>query len=43
VDTIPQMLPDKYRDEKNDINFLQNHKNLLDAEFFNQELKPFTI
>ncbi|MFX1391579.1 MAG: Trm112 family protein [Promethearchaeota archaeon] len=43
MDTIPQMLPDKYRDKKKEIDFLQNHKNLIDAEFFNQELKPFTI
>jgi len=43
IDTIPQMLPDKYRNEKNDIKFLEKHKNLLDEEFFNQDLKPFNI
>lgn len=43
IDTIPQMLPDKYRNEKNEIEFLENHKNLLDEEFFNQDLKPFNI
>ena len=43
IDTIPQMLPDKYRDEKKEIDFLENHKNLLDKEFFNQDLKPFKI
>jgi uncharacterized protein YbaR (Trm112 family) len=43
VDTIPQMLPDKYRDKKKEIKFLENHKNLLDEKFFNQDLKPFSI
>jgi uncharacterized protein YbaR (Trm112 family) len=43
IDTIPQMLPDKYRDEKKEIIFLKNHKNLLDEEFFKQDLKPFKI
>ncbi len=43
INTIPQMLPDKYRDQKKDIDFLENHKNLLDEKFFNQDLKPFKI
>ncbi|MFX0034946.1 MAG: Trm112 family protein [Candidatus Hermodarchaeota archaeon] len=43
IETIPQMLPDKYRDEKNEIEFLKKHKNLLDEKFFNQDLKPFRI
>jgi len=43
IDTIPQMLPDKYRDQKKEINFLENNKNLLDEKFFNQDLKPFKI
>ncbi len=43
IDTIPQMLPDKYRNKKTEIKFLENHKNLLDEEFFNQDLKPFNI
>ncbi|MFW9827844.1 MAG: Trm112 family protein [Candidatus Thorarchaeota archaeon] len=43
IDTIPQMLPDKYRNEKKEIKFLENHKNLLDEKFFNQDLKPFSI
>jgi uncharacterized protein YbaR (Trm112 family) len=43
IDTIPQMLPDKYRDEKKEIEFLKNHKNLLDKEFFDQDIKPFKI
>ncbi len=43
IDTIPQMLPDKYRDEKKEIDFLENHKNLLDEKFFDQDLKPFKI
>jgi len=43
VETIPQMLPDKYRDEKIETAFLKNIKNLLDEEFFRQDLKPFNI
>lgn len=43
IETIPQMLPDKYRDEKYEIEFLENNRNLLDEEFFNQNLKPFNI
>jgi len=43
IDTIPQMLPDKYRDEKKEIDFLENHKNLLNEKFFDQDLKPFKI
>ncbi len=43
IETIPQMLPDKYRDEKIEIEFLKNNKNLLDDKFFNQDLKPFKI
>ena len=43
INTIPQMLPDKYRDQKKEIDFLENHKNLLDENFFNQDLKPFKI
>ncbi|MFX0038232.1 MAG: Trm112 family protein [Promethearchaeota archaeon] len=43
IDTIPQMLPDKYRDEKKEIDFLENNKNLLNEKFFDQDLKPFKI
>ena len=43
IDTIPQMLPDEYRDEEKEIEFLQNNKNLLNEEFFKQDLKPFNI
>ncbi len=43
IDTIPQMLPDKYRDERKEIEFLKTNKNLLDEKFFNQDLKPFNI
>ena len=43
INTIPQMLPDKYRDQKKEIDFLENNKNLLDEKFFNQDLKPFKI
>ena len=43
IETIPQMLPDNYRDKKEEIEFLKNNKNLLNKEFFNQDLKPFNI
>ncbi len=43
IETIPQMLPDEYRDEIKEVDFLKTKKNLLDEEFFNQDLKPFNI
>lgn len=43
IETIPQMLPDEYRDKKKDIEFLQTNKNLLNDEFLNQNLKPFSL
>ena len=43
IETIPQMLPDEFRNEEKEIKFLQNNKNLLDEEFFKQDLKPFGI
>lgn len=41
VDTIPQMLPDEYRDKKKDLEFLKTNKNLLDQKFLNKDLKPY--
>ena len=43
IDTIPQMLPDEYRDQEKDANFLETNKNLLDQKFLKQDLKPFNI
>jgi uncharacterized protein YbaR (Trm112 family) len=43
IDTIPQMLPDEYRDEKADIEFLKTNKDLLDSTFFKQNLKPYNL
>jgi len=43
IETIPQMLPDEYRDKEKETQFLKTNKDLLDKEFFNQELKPFNI
>ncbi|MFX0001422.1 MAG: Trm112 family protein [Candidatus Hodarchaeota archaeon] len=43
IDTIPQMLPDKYRDEKQEIEFLKTNKNLLNDKFFDKDLNPFSI
>ncbi|TFG29900.1 MAG: hypothetical protein EU532_02240 [Promethearchaeota archaeon] len=43
IQTIPQMLPDEYRDADKELEFLENNKNLLDENFFHQDLKPFNI
>jgi uncharacterized protein YbaR (Trm112 family) len=43
IDTIPQMLPDEYRDETAEIEFLKTNKDLLDSTFFKQNLKPYNI
>lgn len=43
IESIPQMLPDEYRNKENDLQFLKNHKNLLDPEFFKQNLHPYNL
>ncbi len=43
IETIPQMLPDEYRNKEKEIEFLKINKNLLDGEFLNQDLKPFNL
>lgn len=43
LESIPQMLPDEYRDKENDLQFLKNHKNLFDPEFFKQNLHPYNL
>ncbi len=43
IESIPQMLPDEYRDEKAEIQFLKTNKDLLDSAFFKQNLKPFNL
>jgi len=43
IETIPQMLPDEYRDEEADMLFLKTNKDLLDNAFFKQNLKPFNL
>jgi uncharacterized protein YbaR (Trm112 family) len=43
IDTIPQMLPDEYRNEKEEIEFLKTNKHLLNNKFVEQDLKPFNI
>ncbi len=43
IETIPQMLPDEYRDEKKEIEFLKTNKDLLDPALLNKQLKPFNI
>ncbi len=42
VETIPQMLPDKYRNENEDIAFLNKWKQILEQiKFFQRKLIPF--
>jgi len=43
IETIPQMLPDEYRNEEEEIHFLKINKNLLDKQFLKQDLKPFNF
>ncbi|MHA2122376.1 MAG: Trm112 family protein [Promethearchaeota archaeon] len=43
IETIPQMLPDEYRNREKEIEFLKNNKNLLDEDFLNQKLKPYNL
>ena len=43
IETIPQILPDEYRNEKSEIEFLKTNKDLLDSTFFKQNLKPYNI
>ncbi len=43
IETIPQMLPDEYRNKEKEIEFLKINKNLLDEKFLNQDLKPFNL
>ena len=41
IETIPQMLPDEYRNEHTEIEFLNKYKNLLEPEVTSKNLKPF--
>jgi len=41
IETIPQMLPDEYRNETAEIEFLNKYKNLLEPEVTSKNLKPF--
>jgi len=43
IETIPQILPDEYRNENAEIEFLKTNKDLLDSTFFKQNLKPYNI
>jgi len=43
VESIPQMLPDEYRNKENDLQFLKNHKILFDPDFFKQKLRPYNL
>lgn len=43
IQTIPQMLPDEYRDKETDTQFLKNNKNLLVDKLLKLHLKPFDI
>ena len=43
IETIPQMLPDEFRNADEEIKFLNTNKHLLDDTFLKQDLKPFNI
>ena len=43
IETIPQMLPDEYRDKEKDKQFLKNNKNLLVDKLLELHLQPFDI
>ena len=43
IETIPQMLPDEFRKEEEEVKFLKSIRNLLDDKFFQQDLKPFNL
>jgi len=43
IETIPQMLPDEFRNADEEIKFLNTNKHLLDDTFLKQDLKPFKI
>ncbi|MFX0020243.1 MAG: Trm112 family protein [Promethearchaeota archaeon] len=42
-DSIPQMLPDEYRNKNEEIDFLKYNSKLLGEKFFKHDLKPFNI
>jgi hypothetical protein len=37
------MLPDEYRSKEKELEFLNAHKDKLEKDFLNLDLKPFTI
>jgi uncharacterized protein YbaR (Trm112 family) len=43
IETIPQMLPDEYRDKEKDLQFLKNNKNLLIDKLIELPLKPYDL
>lgn len=43
IETIPQMLPDEYRDETKETGWIKSKEDLLDEAFIKQDLKPFNI
>ncbi|TFF87321.1 MAG: hypothetical protein EU550_03455 [Promethearchaeota archaeon] len=43
IDTIPRMLPDKYRDIDEEKRFLKENKDYLDEAFLQLNLKPFNL
>jgi uncharacterized protein YbaR (Trm112 family) len=43
IEAIPQMLPDEFRKREEELKFLKTIRNLMDDEFFNQDLKPFKL
>ena len=45
IETIPMLLPDDAREryKQKEIEFLKTNKDKMDAKFFTQDLKPYTI
>jgi uncharacterized protein YbaR (Trm112 family) len=43
IDTIPRMLPDKYRNKEEEKEFLKQNRRFLDKAFFEMNLKPYSL
>ncbi|TFF97975.1 MAG: hypothetical protein EU541_07435 [Promethearchaeota archaeon] len=43
IDTIPRMLPDEYRSKEEELEFLKAHKDSLNENFLDLDLKPFKL
>ena len=43
IDSIPRMLPDEYRSKEKEREFLKTNRSRLGEDFFDKDLKPFSI